>query len=64
MSLRPRILPTDTLFQDSPDAGDQACVCSRCGEPIGEEEGPPVRVFVDQGKGGEYRYHCDEVEFM
>lgn len=46
---------TDKLFQDSPDAGWPECICSRCGGRIGEDE-MPLRVFVDEGKGGEYRY--------
>ena len=46
----------DKLFQDSPDAGHPACVCSRCGQLIEEHE-MPLRAFVDEGRGGEYRYH-------
>ncbi len=32
------ILPTDKLFDDSPDAGMPECVCSRCGSKILEGE--------------------------
>lgn len=49
-------LPTDRLFQDSPDTGDPTCLCSRCLRPIPEEV-VPIRVFVDKGSGSEYRYH-------
>ncbi len=50
------IRPTDEFFADSPDAGDPACRCSRCGLVIAvtavrmwdEEHGMPK---------GEYRYH-------
>jgi hypothetical protein len=51
------ILPTDRLFPDSPDAGEADCLCSRCGKVIGEGVGVPIRAFVDDGRGGEYRYH-------
>jgi hypothetical protein len=56
MSDFPGVLATDVLFQDSPDAGLPECICSRCGQGISEGE-MPIRVFVDGGKGGEYRYH-------
>lgn len=46
----------DRLFQDSPDIGEPACRCSRCGGFIAEPA-VPVRVFVDRGLGGEYRFH-------
>jgi hypothetical protein len=46
----------DRLFQDSPDAGDPTCFCSRCGQLI-REETIAIRGWVDEGRGGEYRYH-------
>lgn len=49
------ILPTDKKFQDSPDAGDPSCWCSRCLLPIGEDD-VPLRAFPEDGSG-EYRYH-------
>ncbi len=48
-----KILQTDTKFYDSPDAGDPACLCSRCGEAIEEA---PIRAFPESGEY-EYRYH-------
>lgn len=50
------VQPGDRLFPDSPDAGEPACICSRCGQQIAECD-LPIRVFVDEGRGGEYRYH-------
>lgn len=47
---------SDQLFDVSPDPGHPDCICSRCSEPIPEDE-CPIRVFVDEGAGGEYRYH-------
>ncbi len=58
------ILPTDRLFGDSPDVGDPACLCSRCGEPILEGDAPSVRVWPDSGSlvvgqpDEEYRFHA------
>lgn len=49
------VKPTDTKFFDSPDTGDQTCLCSRCGLPIAENE-MALRAFV-QGENAEYRYH-------
>jgi hypothetical protein len=43
-------------FEDSPDAGDPACVCSWCEQPIAEHD-TPIRVFVEDGRVGEYRFH-------
>lgn len=51
------ILSTDRLFPDSPDAGEVDCICSRCGGEIPEET-VPLRAFVEEGHGGEYRF-CD-----
>lgn len=42
-------------FDLSPDAGDPSCLCSLCGELIGEEE-MPIRAF-DADKGLEARFH-------
>lgn len=55
-----KVLDTDRLFMDSPDAGTPECICSRCGKQIGmheEDEVIPIRLFVNQGRKGEYRYH-------
>lgn len=49
-------LESDTLFRTSPDAGVPECLCSRCGKQI-LEGGFPIRLFVNGGKDGEYRYH-------
>ena len=55
-----RILPSDRRFPDSPDGGQIACLCSRCGQPITEEEveqdGPPIRVWPEE-VDSEYRFH-------
>lgn len=60
------ILDTDKVFYDSPNTGDPACCCSRCGKPIPEDV-PAVRAWPsepgDQGYdpnatgGTEFRYH-------
>lgn len=42
-----KIVETDRFFNDSPNAGEPNCICSRCQKPIGEEE-LPLRVAVDQ----------------
>jgi len=60
------VLPTDQFFTDSPDVGHPACVCSRCGMPITEEDAEravPIRVWPED-MSGEYRYHprCQGVE--
>lgn len=49
------ILPTDRLFMDSPDTGRPDCLCSRCNVKIQEDE-TAIRVFVNKGKDGEYRF--------
>lgn len=59
------VLQTDTVFYDSPDSGDDTCLCSRCLSVIAEEE-VPLRVWPtdanDDGwdpdalDGTEYRY--------
>ena len=51
----PKILKTDTKFLNSPDAGNSACICSRCGKPISENE-TPVRTWA-MDFGYECRYH-------
>lgn len=43
-------------FADSPDAGDPACICSLCGECIGEDDAPVVRMF-DSANNVEARFH-------
>lgn len=48
-------LPTDTLFSDSPDAGQPACKCSRCGQVIHSRI--PIRMFTTTKPMKEYRYH-------
>lgn len=57
MSLPIQVLPSDRKFDDSPDAGEATCLCSRCGQVIGETN-VPIRVFVYEGRDGEYRYHA------
>ena len=50
-----KIMPADTRFIDSPDAGLPECRCSRCGKVIEEKE-VPIRVWPGD-KHTEYRYH-------
>ncbi len=57
------ILNTDAKFCNSPDAGDFACVCSRCSKEITEDQ-VPVRLWPDEGADPEsdwyeYRY-CEK----
>ena len=47
---------TITWFRDSPDAGDPRCLCSWCGERIGEDEAPVIRMF-DSDANTEARFH-------
>lgn len=49
-------IPKITWFRDSPDVGDPTCICSWCGQPIGEREAPIVRLF-DSDAGTEARFH-------
>lgn len=42
-------------FALSPDAGDPSCICSLCGELIGEDD-MPIRAF-DTEKDLEARFH-------
>lgn len=60
MNLEQVVQSDDRLFDDSPDAGLPECICSRCGQVIGEET-VPIRLFVLHGAkdrhGCEYRYH-------
>ena len=58
------IKSTDKVFQDSPDAGDPVCLCSRCLQVIAEND-CPLRCWPEKGevghdpkaKGGtEYRF--------
>ncbi|QHV99247.1 hypothetical protein [Spirosoma endbachense] len=50
-----QILPTDTLFRDSPDAGHPQCLCSRCGKKL-EEWHHPIRAWPEK-QNAEYRFH-------
>ena len=49
------ILPTDTKFSNSPDAGNPTCICSRCFLPIGEDD-VPIRAWPEDSSY-EYRFH-------
>jgi hypothetical protein len=49
------IRESDTVFEDSPDAGEPTCLCSRCGRVIGEDD-MPVRAY-EEGSGTRRRYH-------
>ena len=51
-----KILATDRVFTNSPDAGDPDCLCSRCGLVI-EDCCGPVRAWPEDGSK-EYRYHA------
>lgn len=44
------ILPTDTKFSNSPDAGDPTCICSRCFLPINEARAlvPQFRAIAEK----------------
>jgi len=44
------------LFKDSPDSSHPDCKCSRCDKVI---ETVPLRLFVNKGEGGEYRFHIE-----
>jgi hypothetical protein len=50
------IQPQDTLFDDSPETGDPACLCSRCGQRIRLRDGVAVRMWPE-GRDKEYRFH-------
>ena len=58
MSLEITILKEYTWFPDSPEAGDPGCFCSRCNEPIDEDQ-DPVRMWQtytpDMGDKAEFR---------
>ena len=45
-----------TWFHTSPDAGDPACLCSWCEQPIDADEAPIVRLF-DSDANTEARFH-------
>lgn len=45
----------DVAFNESPDAGDPECRCSRCLQPIKESESP-LRCFTESRPVKEYRY--------
>lgn len=51
-----KILQTDRLFIDSPNVGDPACLCSRCGLAIPDGIGI-IRAWPAEKSEGEYRYH-------
>lgn len=40
-------MPEIRWFDDSPDAGDPACICSWCGEQITEVQAPAIRVTTN-----------------
>jgi hypothetical protein len=46
----------DRVFADSPDEGDPACLCSRCGGVI---EVAPIRLWPEPGKDLEMRFHAE-----
>lgn len=48
--------PGDWLFENSPEAGNAACICSRCRDPILEGE-LPIRIFVPGSRDREFRFH-------
>jgi len=50
--------PKLKFFEDSPDAGDPACICSYCEEVIREDEAPAIR-FFDMESKTEARLHID-----
>ena len=51
--------PELKFFNDSPDAGDPACICSYCEEVINDA---PVIRFFDREKDTEARLHVDCLE--
>lgn len=53
-----------TLFDDSPDTGWPACICSYCGNVIGADEAP-WRVLTEDGKQ-EARLcaHCNAIQVI
>lgn len=51
---------TDTPFRDSPDVGEEDCLCSRCGGQIMEVA---IRAWSAHEDGErEYRYHPECLE--
>jgi hypothetical protein len=56
------ILDTDKLFTDSPDAGTPACICSRCGQKIGEDE-VPLRMWTTNETDGEVYTESKEYRY-
>jgi len=62
-----KILPSDRFFDDCPETGDPACICSRCGAVI--EKGPVIRAApTEEGEPGwttgrpvEFRYHIHHI---
>lgn len=64
-----KILETDRVFTDSPDAEDPACICSRCGKQIPEIDAPIIRAwptepgdhgYDPEAKGGTELRYCNE----
>jgi hypothetical protein len=55
LNFKPGMFEQLTAFDDSPETGDPACLCSYCGEVIGEEESP-LRMWPPDGRS-EYRLH-------
>ena len=47
--------PAVIFFDNSPDCGPD-CICSVCGKPIYEEQGPALR-FYNQRSKKEARFH-------
>lgn len=54
-------LSTDRIFHGSPDVGPE-CLCSRCNKPI--LTGVPLRAFLHESPGTEYRYHAECVRIV
>jgi len=50
--------PELKFWPDSPDAGDQMCICSYCEEVIKEEDAPPIR-FFNRDNNTEARLHLE-----
>lgn len=55
LTIKPEMVLRLRWFSDSPDAGDPACLCSLCLEPIVEGD-LPIRAWSASGKS-EIRLH-------
>jgi hypothetical protein len=53
-----KIKPDDSIFSNSPDTGHPECICSRCGNEIGEDE-VPIRIWPSETR--EYRF-CENCQ--